>query len=697
MARPVAATLASTVLPTRAKLDQLAHYTVQVPADGSFHVTTFGSRVDGLDSSVKAGPRGPVELADTVAREKISHFDHERIPERVVHARGVGAHGHFVLHTSLEEYTTAPVLTTAGRSTPTVCAAETAREVRGFATRFYTSEGNWDIVGNNIPVFFIQDGMQFPDLIHAGKPEPQLNMPQAQTAHDSFWDFISFVPESTHMIMWMLSQYTTPRSYRMMPGFGVNTYVFVNAAGKRFFVKFHWKPHLGRHGLIWDECLKLGGQDPDFLRRDLAEAIEAGTFPKYEFGVQLIPEENEHDFDFDLLDCTKLVPEELVPIKWVGTMTLDRNPTDYFAEVEQVAFCVQHLVPGIELSLDPMLTTRAFSYFDTQLIRLGGPNFNQIPINKPLCPFITTLRDGFHQATVQSGPNYFPNRFNIPRTPSTESGDSEQDTKATLAVWPQTVSGTRGRHRGPKFAEHYDQARMVCDKGIREIIVTRFAKVDLELAMDVAVALSLHETGNPISMLSSDNTFTATGRKLAIMALDGIRCIFGVVVQLIGTRPGRCIPRGRIGESDAGGGGSGRDADFGLETARSDHRYVKGLKAGRCVHWAREMYGTLQADCGGGDGRGVNCRADCAICFWVRAYWLPRRLHREALPTKIDTEQVSDDGKYVNHLGVLLAPSLKSDESGWIEKLTCGASDSASFGGALLKLVAGHRFLRACD
>lgn len=321
-----------------AKLEQLEQVTVRCPADGDRHVSNFAQApVDNLDTSMRAGYRGPTELAEPVARERVSHFDHERIPERVVHARGAGAHGTFELHTSLEDVTCADVLTRVGQSTPVFTrfstvlgssgAAETAREVRGFAVKFYTQQGNWDIVGNNIPVFFIQDGVKFVDLIHAAKPEPAIGLPQAQTAHDSLWDWMSLTPESLAMSAWSISDYTIPRSYRMMKGFGVNTYVLVNAQGKRTFVKFHWKPHAGTHALVWDEALKLGGQDPDYLRRDLADAIEAGGYPKWELGVQLIPEEDEDKFDFDLLDCTKLVPEELVPIKFVGTLTLNRNPT----------------------------------------------------------------------------------------------------------------------------------------------------------------------------------------------------------------------------------------------------------------------------------------------------------------------------------------------------------------------------------
>ncbi|KAJ1551346.1 hypothetical protein HK405_014687, partial [Cladochytrium tenue] len=355
--------------------------------------------------------------------------------------------------TSLEEFTCAGVLTDTKRETPTFVrfssvlgsrgAPETAREVRGFATKFYTDEGNWDLVGNNIPVFFIQDGTQFPDLIHAGKPEPRVEIPQAQTAHDSFWDFASLAPESAHMLLWMLSLHATPRSFRMMGGFGVNTYVLRNARGRRHFAKFHWRPHLGRHGMTWDECQILAGRDPDFLRRDLADAIDEGFFPVYDFGVQLIPEENENDFDFDLLDCTKVVPEDLVPVRWVGSMTLDRNPVDFFAEVEQAAFCVQNLVPGIELSLDPLLSLNSYD--------------SEAPTSTS---FQSTARDH----AVPRGPNYVPNRFGRPAPDATTISN---DANARESLPPPRVHplapGFRveaaGATRPPKFAEHLAQAR----------------------------------------------------------------------------------------------------------------------------------------------------------------------------------------------------------------------------------------------
>lgn len=352
--------------------------------------------------------------------EKLAHFDRERIPERVVHARGSGAHGYFQVYESMAEYTKAKFLSDPSVKAPvfarfsTVTAfrgsADTVRDVRGFSVKFYTEEGNYDFVGNNIPVFFIQDGIKFPDLVHAIKPEPHNEMPQAAAAHDNFWDFISLMPESMHMIMWVLSDRTIPKSYRMMQGFGVHTFRFVNEQGKARFVKFHWKPILGVHSLVFDEAQKLGGKDPDYHRRDLWEAIEMGDYPEYELGVQIVEEEDEFKFDFDLLDPTKMIPEELVPVKPIGKMVLNRNPDNFFAETEQVAFSPGRIVPGIDFSNDPVLQSRVFSYHDTQLHRLGSANLTELPINKPVCPVHNNQRDGVMQMNINQGKtNYFPN------------------------------------------------------------------------------------------------------------------------------------------------------------------------------------------------------------------------------------------------------------------------------------------------
>jgi catalase len=364
--------------------------------------------------------RGATLLEDFILREKITHFDHERIPERIVHARGSAAHGFFQLYKSIAQYTKAKFLNDTSKPTPvfvrfsTVAgsrgSSDLARDVRGFAVKFYTEEGNYDLVGNNMPVFFIQDAIKFPDLIHAVKPEPHNEIPQAASAHDTFWDFISLMPESTHMIMWVMSDRAIPRSLRMMEGFGVHTFRLINEEGVSHFVKFHWKPLLGIHSVAWDEAQNISGKDPDFHRRDLFEAIESGAFPEWELGVQIVPEEDEHKFEFDLLDPTKLIPEEIVPVQRIGKMTLNRNPDNFFAETEQVAFHPGHIVPGIDFTNDPLLQGRLFSYTDTQLSRLGSPNFHQIPINRPIVPVMNNQRDGHMRQTINSDKtSYQPN------------------------------------------------------------------------------------------------------------------------------------------------------------------------------------------------------------------------------------------------------------------------------------------------
>jgi catalase len=436
----------------------------KVPAqDSDFLTTPQGQRLSQTDDSLKAGRRGPTLLEDFHLREKIMHFDHERIPERVVHARGAAAHGVF------ESYGTAADLTAAdflqpGRVTPVFTrfstvvgsrgSADTVRDVRGFAVKFYTADGNFDLVGNNIPVFFIRDGIKFPDLIHAAKPEPDLEIPQAQTAHTTFWDFVSMLPESPHMLMWAMSDRAIPRSYRMMEGFGVHTFRLVNAEGHSSLVKFHWKPVLGVHGLVWDEALTLNGVDPDFHRRDLYNAIGAGAFPEWELGIQVMPDSEDQYFQgIDLLDSTKIVPEELVPVQPVGRMTLNRCPTNFFAEVEQVAYHVGHLVRGIEVVDDPLMQARLFSYLDTQLTRLGGPNFSQIPINRPHTSVNDNFRDGFHQHAVHAGRTpYLPNAVGggCPFLASAEDGG--------YIHMPRSVAGVKERERGPD--DEYAQARL---------------------------------------------------------------------------------------------------------------------------------------------------------------------------------------------------------------------------------------------
>ena len=432
---------------------------------GSAHApltTNEGVPIPDNQNSLKSSARGPVVLEDFILREKITHFDHERIPERIVHARGTAAHGFFELTHSLSNYTTAKILTELGVKTPlftrisTVAggagSVDTPRDVRGFAVKFYTNEGNWDLVGNNVPVFFIQDAIKFPDLVHAVKMEPDRGFPQSATAHDNFWDFISLTPESMHMVMWIMSDRTLPRSLRMIEGFGVHSFRLIDAAGKSTFVKFHWRPKLGLQSTIWDETVKISGADPDYHRRDMFEAIQAGNFPEWEFAVQLFTQEEADQFPFDHLDATKLIPEELVPLQVVGRMVLDRWPDNFFAETEQVAFCPAHLVPGIDFSNDPLLQGRLFSYLDTQLSRLGSSNFHQLPVNAPKCPFANHQRDGHMQMEQPPGrTNYEPNSL---------SKDSPRETTQGFRSMPVDESGEKGRIRPESFADHYTQARL---------------------------------------------------------------------------------------------------------------------------------------------------------------------------------------------------------------------------------------------
>ena len=380
---------------------------VRVDSAGQALTTNQGVKIADNQNSLKYGVRGPALLEDFILREKITHFDHERIPERIVHARGSAAHGFFECYDAATDLTMAAPFKQAGKVTPvfvrfsTVAgergSKDTARDARGFAVKFYTDEGNWDLVGNNMPVFFIQDAMKFPDLVHAVKPEPHHQMPQAASAHDTFWDFVSLMPESMHMLMWIMSDRAIPRSYATMQGFGVHTFRMVNAAGASVFVKFHWSPTAGTHSLVWDEAVKISGADPDYHRRDLWERIESGAYPEYELGVQVFTEEQAEQFSFDILDATKIVPEELVAIRPLGRMVLNRNPDNFFAETEQVAFCTAHIVPGIDFSNDPLLAGRIHSYVDTQISRLGGPNFHEIPINAPIAQVHNNQRDGARQ------------------------------------------------------------------------------------------------------------------------------------------------------------------------------------------------------------------------------------------------------------------------------------------------------------
>ncbi len=477
----------------------------------------MGHPISSDQNSLKAGVRGPTLLEDFHLREKIHHFDHERIPERVVHARGTGAHGYFELYESLDQYTKAKVLTDTSRKTPvfvrfsTVAgsrgSADTARDVRGFAVRFYTQEGNWDIVGNNIPVFFIQDAIKFPDLIHAAKPEPHNEIPQAATAHDTFWDFISLTPESMHMIMWVMSDRAIPRSFSTMEGFGVHTFRLINAQGQSHFVKFHWKPVAGVHSLVWDEAQKLAGKDPDFHRRDLYEAIEQGNYPEWELGVQLMAEGEETKLDFDILDATKIWPEDLFPVRRIGKMTLNRNPDNFFAETEQVAFMTTNIVPGIDFSDDPLLQGRNFSYLDTQLSRLGSPNWPELPINRPINNPSNNQRDGHMRHTINSGRvSYYPNSLG-----SNQPGQVSEE-RGGYASYPEQAEGRKVRVRSESFGDHFGQAKLfwnsmsatekehivkalqfelskVETRQVRQRMLEHLSNINDKLASQVAIAL----------------------------------------------------------------------------------------------------------------------------------------------------------------------------------------------------------------
>lgn len=504
--------------PENAKTNSLAPHTED--STNQFMTTDQGVRINDDQNSLKAGERGPSLLEDFILREKITHFDHERIPERVVHARGSGAHGVFRVYESQAAITQAAFLQDPSVETPVFVRFSTvagsrgstdlARDVRGFAVKFYTQEGNFDLVGNNMPVFFIQDAMKFPDLVHAVKPEPDNEIPQAASAHDTFWDFISLMPESTHMIMWLMSDRAIPRSYRMMEGFGVHTFRMINAKGKSSFVKFHWKPLLGVHSVAWDEAQNISGKDPDFHRRDLWNAIESGNFPEWELGIQVVPEADEHKFDFDLLDPTKIIPEELVPVQRIGRLTLNRNPDNFFAETEQVAFHIGNIVRGIDFTNDPLLQGRLFSYLDTQLIRLGGPNFHEIPINRPIAPVHNNHRDGFMRQTINRGKSsYHPN--------TTGGGCPFQAGKldAGFVSHAERIDAHKIRNRSRSFFDHFSQAKLFYNSqsdpekqhiadalcfelgkvqtiAVRERMLHILSHVDKGLASQVAVALGLH-------------------------------------------------------------------------------------------------------------------------------------------------------------------------------------------------------------
>jgi catalase len=541
--------------------DREAHLDELAGGEHPSLTTNQGVALSDNQNSLRANTRGPTLLEDFILREKIFHFDHERIPERIVHARATGVHGFFELSASLKQYTTARILTEVGEKTPlfarisTVAGGagsiDTPRDVRGFAVKFYTKEGNWDLVSNNIPVFFIQDAIKFPDLIHAVKMEPDRGFPQAATAHDTFWDYMSLTPEAMHMVMWIMSDRTLPRSLRMIEGFGVHSFRLLNQAGESTFVKFHWRPKLGLQSTIWDETVKISGADQDYHRRDMFEAIEAGRFPEWEFGVQLFTQEEADEFPFDHLDATKLIPEELVPLNVVGRMVLDRWPDNFFAETEQVAFCPSHVVPGIDFSNDPLLQGRLFSYLDTQLSRLGSPNFHLIPVNAPKCPFANHQRDGHMQMAQPKG--------RVAYEPNSLSQDSPRETPTMgFRSAPLNEPGQKGRIRAASFADHYSQARQfyrsqskyeqahiasalvfelskVEHLHVREAMVGHLRHVEEDLAQRVAAGLALERMPDPpmaaAPVLDLDPSpalqiigkmkDTLEGRALGILVADG--------------------------------------------------------------------------------------------------------------------------------------------------------------------------------
>jgi catalase len=557
----------------------------RVSHEDSQLTTDQGVRVEHTDDSLSAGDRGPTLMEDFHFREKLTRFDHERIPERVVHARGAGAYGTFECYESLADVTCADFLSEAGRRTSTFVrfstvagsrgSADTVRDVRGFATKFYTREGNFDIVGNNMPVFFIQDAIKFPDFVHAVKPEPRNEIPQASSAHNTLWDFVALQPETMHMMMWLMSDRALPRSFRMMQGFGVHTFRLVNAQGKGTFVKWHWRPKLGTHSLAWDETQKIAGKDPDFNRRDLWEAIENGDHPEYELCVQLVEEEREHDFDFDLLDATKIIPEEEVPLRPIGRMVLDRNPDNFFAETEQVAFHTANVVRGIDFTNDPLLQGRNFSYLDTQLIRLGGPNFAQLPVNRPVAPVHHHQRDGYAQHRIDDSPvSYHPNTLGAgcPALASFDEGGYRH--------YAERVDGRKIRRRSDSFKDHFSQATLfwnsmsdwekehivdafsfelgkVDHDHIRAGVVAHLAQIDAELAAQVAANVGVeapaegaanHGRRSP-ALSQANQPESVTTRKVAVLVADGVDAASleqvvsplreqGAICELLGPRDG---------------------------------------------------------------------------------------------------------------------------------------------------------------
>ncbi|WP_116788596.1 catalase [Flavobacterium psychrotrophum] len=588
-------------------------------SDGTNKVLTTnqGVKINDDNNSLKAGERGPSLLEDFILREKITHFDHERIPERIVHARGSGAHGYFEVTNPIPQFTKAGFLQEAGLKTPVFARFSTvagsrgstdlARDVRGFSVKFYTQEGIYDFVGNNIPVFFIQDATKFPDLVHAVKPEPHNEIPQAASAHDTFWDFISLMPESAHMIMWLMSDRAIPRSYRMMEGFGVHTFRFINEQNESHFVKIHWKPKLGTHAVVWDEAQKISGKDPDFHRRDLWEAIDTGKFPEWELGVQIVPEADEHKYEFDLLDPTKIIPEELVPVTIIGKMVLNRNPDNFFAETEQIAFHPGHIVPGIDFTNDPLLQGRLFSYTDTQLSRLGSPNFHEIPINRSVAPVHNNQRDGHMRQEINVG--------RVSYSPNSLGGGCPYQAKIAeggFASFNERIEAHKVRGRSESFSDHFGQAKLFYNSqtqtekdhivkalrfelgkvettAIRVRMLGILSQVDTDLANKVAAGLRLTipakpehpmnhgvspenlggdqepksvpssvEASSALSMINNPTVKpTIESRKVAIVCADGVdeQAVLDIKEALIKQGAKGCViaPYNGVVKGDAGG------------------------------------------------------------------------------------------------------------------------------------------------
>ncbi|PQE16500.1 catalase A protein [Rutstroemia sp. NJR-2017a BBW] len=647
----------SGALSSNKKLADMQH-NIREPNAKDPLTTDFGAKQSSHDIWLQASTaerQGPSLLEDNFAREKITRFDHERIPERVVHARGSGAFGNFKLYESAADVTSAGVLTDTSRNTPVFVrfstvlgsrgSADTVRDVRGFAVKFYTDEGNWDIVGNDIPVFFIQDAIKFPDVIHAAKPEPDNEIPQAQTAHNNFWDFQFLHTEATHMFLWAMSDRGIPRSYRMMQGFGVNTYTLTNAEGVRHFVKFHFTPTLGVHSLVWDEALKIAGQDPDFHRKDLATAIENGAFPTWKFGIQVCPEDRQDEFDFDILDATKVWPEELLPVRYIGELQLNKNSDEYFTQIEQAAFCTAHVVPGIGFSDDPLLQGRNFSYFDTQISRLGV-NWQELPVNRPVCPVMNHHRDGALRHTITKGKiNYWPNRYShVPPAKPEEGGYWE---------YPEKIVAMKQRLHSAKFSEHFNQAQLFwnsvtqleknhiidalafeldhCDEPIvYERMVERLTDISLDLAQAVAEKVGgpmpskqgRENHGKTAKGLSQfDFTPEALGlaptivsRMIAIIVADGFNYVEYEAVKGALTAAGALVftigPK-RQPVKSSNGKSVNPDHHFeGMRSTMFDSIYVPGgdhvstlLKQGRVIHWVREAFGHCKAI--GATGEGV--------------------------------------------------------------------------------------------